>query len=110
MKVWEFVEQMGIDSHSIYDNAVMADLFKTRTGYEPCWPTHSAGSVSAQAGQDVKGPLAPLPVEDHVRVFNGWEFAASLEETLLGTNEWSRFYGRGSMFRASLNALKNADI
>ena len=108
MKVHEWLEKF-VDSHAIQDHEKLSASFLEHTGKEPCWPTHTVRDTNKEAGT-FKGPVALVAGPDHLLVSYGWQVAEALESKLVGTASYAMFNGRGSSFRAGLEALKKPDI
>lgn len=101
-KISEWLSEHG--SHDIYAAEAVAESFKTETGVEPCWPTHTVHATRAAIarrglGGDCKGEGKQLTAY-------GYEIAASL--ALKHANFRSQMMGRGSLFRDCIAALAEA--
>ena len=106
MKVSEWLET--IDSHGIYEAAPCAADFTKETGKLPCWPTFTvAQTITAIKKRGIGGSVNGKPNE---RVAYGYEIANALAENLAATSSHRKYSGRGSQFRAAVEALKNAGL
>lgn len=104
-KIGEFLKQLH--SHGIYSEPDLQKEFEAETGMKAPWPTHTVGRTSCNTGP--KG-VVHLEGKDHELCSYGFQIAASLEETFAGSNEHSKFTGRGFAFRASLEAIQKQGL
>jgi len=95
----------GYDSHTIYSNDKLEQDFREKTGKEPKWSTTTIGKLRESEGS-FKGPMN-LKGNDSDVVACGWIVAEGLERAYAGTRAYAEFHGRGSAFRASIEALKS---
>jgi len=108
MKISKWLDEY-VDSHSICNSKEAGDDFKKQTGKDaPEWTVTTVGELRKDLGK-FKGPER-LEGKDSDVVTSGWWMSAAIEEKFLGTNSDSAFFGRGSMFRANLEALKAAGL
>ena len=103
-KAYEWLD--GLSSHDIYDAQGAADDFKKETGLEPCWHSHSAKEMSSM----IKSRGLGGSFHGNKPAVSGYEIAEALAETLAKSTSHHLFNGRGSRFRAALEALKQANI
>jgi hypothetical protein len=106
VKVSEWLAKLS--SHTIYDSVDLGNRFRKECGMEPCWPEHTVAECrKAIHARGVGGYVEGNPDD---KTANGYEVAAALEKKIAGTTSWDKFMGRGSMFRASLQAIQIAEI
>lgn len=104
MKVHEWLEQLC--SHDIYDADGAAEDFRKETGLEPCWHCHTADEIKGMIqARGLGGSF-----HGNQPAVSGYEIAEALAENLAQSKSHHQFYGRGSRFRAALEALKQANI
>ena len=105
MKVSEWLAKLS--SHTIYDSVDLGKRFRKECGMEPCWPEHTVAECQkAIKNRGLGGYVEGNPSD---KIANGYEVAAALEKKVAGTTDWDKFMGRGSMFHASLEAVKKAE-
>lgn len=102
MKISEFLETL--DSHSIYKADELAKDFRESTGLEPCWPTHSETATKRQIEARGLGGYVDDGLGDAAF---GHEIAKALAEKYANFKPFQ--IGRGSAFRACLDAIKQAE-
>lgn len=101
-KISKWLEEL--DSHTIYSNDKLVKDFRAKTGKEPKWSTTTIGKLRELEGS-FKGPMN-LKGNDSEVVACGWIVAEGLERVYAETRDYAEFHGRGSAFRASIEALK----
>jgi hypothetical protein len=94
----------GPDGHGIYDAAALADDFKKETGLESCWPVHTA-RYTAKAIMK-RGLGGRLDLDASGNAAWGWEIADALADKYGHESRHGQFMGRGSVFHAALDSLK----
>ena len=102
MKASEWLLQHN--SHGIYDAEEIAKDFKKETGLEPCWPVSSAKQIK----QAIKRRGLGGTFHGNAPAVAGYEIAESLADKLAPEVQRPALYGRGSRFRAALEALQTA--
>ena len=102
MKPSEFLDTL--DSHGIYPETALEDL---DAEYRACVPLYSyARTAKMIAARGLGGELAEDTGE---KLFAGYAAAEALGKKALGkTPPGSRYFGRGSAFRANKAALADA--
>lgn len=97
------------DGHTIYDSKGLGAKFKELTGYDPAWPEHSqAATVQAIKARGLGGELDSNP--ENKALAYGWEIAEGLASRYAPGVEISPKFGRGSRFRAAVEALRKAGM
>lgn len=94
----------NIGTHMIYDSRELAKEFKTETGYDACWPEHSTAETASR--MQARGLGGSIQQEEKPNAY-GWEIAEALATNLA---KWPGTFqsGRGSRFRAAVQALEQA--
>ena len=103
-----------LNSHSIYTaNGVQEDFEKSvdfpvevGVGELPLWPIHSVSATRQAIEERGIGGY----IDDGGDVAYGYEIARAVEKRFLGTDNGGRYQGRGSQFRAAIEALQSAGM
>jgi len=106
VKVSEWLAKLS--SHTIYDSVDLGNRFRKECGMEPCWPEHTVREC--RMAMQARGVGGYIEGKRDDKVAYGYEVAAALEKKIARTTSWDKFMGRGSMFHASLEAIKKAEV
>jgi len=106
MKVSEFLEK-HTESHGIFSEPELSNDFKKKTGHEAPWPKHTVGRTNVSM-EELKGLTFEIQGNESNLCSYGYEIAEFCESKFAGTSEYRGFRGRGRSYRASVEALKEA--
>lgn len=95
-------------SHNIYTHAKIAANFKEKTGHEPCWPTHTVSETKVV--MDSRGLGGSIEGNDSDVCAWGWEIADAISVRHTGFGHKHKFFGRGRIWQAAVDALKSAGL
>lgn len=91
-----------LDSHGIYG----VEAFEECEFSTACIPTQTPESMKREIV--ARGLGGTINLDAGEEMFSGWKAAHALAKEYLGEDPGSRYQGRGSAFRASLQGLKEA--
>jgi hypothetical protein len=93
-----------LESHAIYEAHELAKDFKKKTGLEPCWPVHTVQATAKAITR--RGLGGTLNLDATGNSAWGWEIATALADKYGHNSEHGQFMGRGRIFFAALDSLK----
>jgi hypothetical protein len=99
----------NLHSHDIYDSTKMAEDFKKETGLEPSWITFTHAEMKRSI--EKRGLGGSLGEDNGGGLASGYAVAESLANKYATVNTTHQLYeGRGSRFRAALEALQKSGV
>ena len=106
-KIAGFVSELS--SHAVYAEPQLSTEFEQETGHKAPWPKNTVGRTNTTLGH-FKGLEHEIKGNESLLCSYGWEIASACEEEFAKTNEWAKYMGRGSSFRAAVESLEKARV